>query len=425
MHLAGLQRRPLALAGDDEAAGEVRKGVASLVGYDLHVARRAVEVGEDEGAVVAAEGGAVAAAGLALAGENVQQLVIVHEVDELGGLAAQLVIELAPGGEDVVRRALGLRVAAAELEGVVGVVHRVGLAEALGLAAVDGVGQGDDVLDNGLAEGLDVLLRVAVALHAVVAEGNVVAVAELLSHRVAQVHQLVIDGVQLVRVGHVPGALGLPGGEALGVVTGLLEGGHLGERVHAAVELYLGGGEELGVLGAERILLLQLGHDLGGEGAHVYLLVEEDDGAVLLRELGPPAGGDEAAVPAVDVLLQLGQGGIGVFHLGVVELVGGVDVVADVGDGEHGVEVGGVLVHLDEYGVGGLKALGGVQPCGGVGKELLCGLDIGALIGHFREFQHFTDLPPDIQARTRGPFLLWPGAPTAPAGLWSACTRPR
>lgn len=80
----------------------------------------------------------------------------------------------------------------------------------------------------------------------------------------------------------------------------------------------------------------------------------------------------EAAVPAVDVLLQLGQGGIGIFHLGVVELVGGVDVVPDVGDGEHGVEVGGVLVHLDEHGVGGLKALGGVQPCGGVGEELLC-----------------------------------------------------
>ena len=193
--LAGLKRGPLALARDNEAAGEVGEGVAGLVRDDLDVVRGAVEVGEDEGAVVAAEGGAVAAAGLALAGEDVQQLVVVHEVDELRRLGAELVVEAAPGGEDVVRRALGLRVAAAELQGVVRVVHGVGLAQALGLAAVDGVGQGDDVLHDGLSEALDVLLRVAVALHTVVAQGDVALVAELFAHRVAQAHQLVVDGV--------------------------------------------------------------------------------------------------------------------------------------------------------------------------------------------------------------------------------------
>ena len=73
MDLAGLKRGPLALARDNEAAGEVGEGVAGLVRDDLDVVRGAVEVGEDEGAVVAAEGGAVAAAGLALAGEDVQQ----------------------------------------------------------------------------------------------------------------------------------------------------------------------------------------------------------------------------------------------------------------------------------------------------------------------------------------------------------------
>ena len=195
--------------------------------------------------MVAAEGGAVAAAGLALAGEDVQQLVVVHEVDELRRLGAELVVEAAPGGEDVVRRALGLRVAAAELQGVVRVVHGVGLAQALGLAAVDGVGQGDDVLHDGLSEALDVLLRVAVALHTVVAQGDVALVAELFAHRVAQAHQLVVDGVELFGVGHVPGALGLPGGEAALVVRVLLEGRELGERVDPALELYLRRGQEL------------------------------------------------------------------------------------------------------------------------------------------------------------------------------------
>ena len=151
-------------------------------------------------------------------------------------------IELFPRGKDVVRSALGLWVAAAELEGVVGVVHGVFLAEALGLAAVDCVCQGDDVLDNGLAEGLNVLLGVAVAAHTVIAEGDIVRVAELFAHCVAQVDELVIDGVQLIFVRHIPGALGLPGGEALRVVRRLLEGRQLGEGVDAALEFYLCGG---------------------------------------------------------------------------------------------------------------------------------------------------------------------------------------
>ena len=71
-------------------------------------------------------------------------------------------IELPAGGEDVVRPAAGLRVAAAEGEGVVRIAHRIGLAEALGLAAEDLVGEGDYVLDDGGAEALHVLLAVAV-----------------------------------------------------------------------------------------------------------------------------------------------------------------------------------------------------------------------------------------------------------------------
>ena len=350
--------------------------------HDLHVAAGAVEVGEDEGDVVLRKAGAVAAAGLALAGEDIEQLVVVHHVDELGGLAAQLVIELPAGGEDVVRPAAGLRVAAAEGEGVVRIAHRIGLAEALGLAAEDLVGEGDYVLDDGGAEALHVLLAVAVAAHAVVAERDVVLVPELFAHRVAQLDELVVYRIELIRVLHVPLALGLPGGGAALVVRVLLEAGELAHRVGLALKGDLSAGDELGVLGGERVLALQLGDDLRGEGAQRDLRVQEHQAVVFALEIRAEGRFEQREVPLVGVLLQLGQRPVGELDLLVVELVGGVYVVADVGDGEHGLRVGGAALHLEKYGVRLLEAPGRRQAPGGVIEELFQRLDIRAFIGH-------------------------------------------
>src|SRR5699024_3360733 len=79
---AGFHGGPGVLHRHAVAVGPGGKGVAGLVGDDLHVALGAVEVGKDEGDVVVGEGGAVAAAGLTGGGKHVQQPAVQHGVEE-------------------------------------------------------------------------------------------------------------------------------------------------------------------------------------------------------------------------------------------------------------------------------------------------------------------------------------------------------
>src|SRR5699024_7171866 len=68
------------------------KGVAGLVGQHIHIGGGVVPVGKDKGGLVGGQDGHIAAVGLAGTAEDVKQLVVLHEVDELGRLAAELVV---------------------------------------------------------------------------------------------------------------------------------------------------------------------------------------------------------------------------------------------------------------------------------------------------------------------------------------------
>ena len=70
-------------------------------------------------------------------------------------------------------RSAGFGVAAAEHQGVIGGVHRVLLAQAPGLLTVDAVGHGDEIFHHSSAEFFHIGLGVAVAAHAVVAQGGI------------------------------------------------------------------------------------------------------------------------------------------------------------------------------------------------------------------------------------------------------------
>ena len=178
MALAGLhrgvhERHRIVLAHD--AVGV--EGVAGLMRQHVHVAGGAVEIGEDERHLVLRQIGAVAAGGLAGLGEHVEQFHVEHGVDELRRFGAQLMIHPLSGGEDLLRRALGLRVSVGEEELVVVQADAVH-ADAFLLCLLALGNDGDHVPCDLLTEGRDILRRVAVAAEAVVAELDVVLVAE-------------------------------------------------------------------------------------------------------------------------------------------------------------------------------------------------------------------------------------------------------
>ena len=356
------------------------------MGDHLHVPLGAVEVGKDEGHLVVHDPGAVAAPGLALGSQHVHQIVVQHGLEKLAGLRGQLVVELFALGDDIVRRALGPGVAGAEFQGVVGVAQGIGHPDALGLRPENPVSQGHQILAHSGPEALHVLLGVAVALHAVVAQGGVALMAQLAAHLVPQVGQLVINAVQLGLVVLVPLAHRLPGSQTAGVVRVALEGPHLGQGVGLALKGDLGGGDELLMLLGQVVLPLELGHDLRGEGFQLDLRVDEHQIPVLRREVLPEGGGQHGRRPRLGVLLQLRPGGVPEVHLPVIELVPGVDGVADAGQGDQRVHMTFRRLLLQEHGPGLLIAFCRLQAAGQVPQLPLYLVQVRTLVGHLGKF---------------------------------------
>ena len=386
VHLAALKTRPDRF-GRDAVAVEIRgKGVPRLMRHDLDVVLRAVEVGEDKGHMVLAQARAVAACALAGGGEHVQKLVIQHRVEELAGLGAKRLIKPLALRENVVRGAAGLRVAAAEGERVVGKAHGIGLAETLGLRFVDGRSHGDNVFDDGGAEFFHVLLRVAVAAHAVITELGIAVVAQLAAHRVAQLYELVVDLVELRLVRLVPAALRLPRGQTPRIVGVIFERGQLRDGVRAALKLDLCAGDQLLIVLHELIFLLQLLNNGGGEGLARDLGVEEHQIAVFRRERLAERAFQHRRRPGVVIGAQLRPGFVPELLLSVIECVAGVDGVADARERGEGIDVRRELLLGKERLARGGVVRRGLQLVGQRLQLLLQLVQIGPCVRHFRKF---------------------------------------
>ena len=346
----------------------------------------AVEVGKNERYSVIAQAGAVAAARLAGGGEQVHQLVVQHFVEELRRFGRKLIVEFLALRHNGIGIAAGGGVAAAEHQRVVGKVHRVLLAQTLGLLAVDAVCQRHKVLDHGGAEFFNVRLGVAVAPHTVVAQGGVALVAELFAHGVAQVDELVVDAVKLRLMLLIPLALRLPCRQTARIVGVVLEGGQLAQRVDAALKGNLGAGDQLAVLGGQFVFLCHFGQNFGRERLVGDFGVDEHQIAVLGGKVLAEGAGKHRLAPCVFALLQLGQRLVPEVHLLVIELVAGVDGVAHAGKVCQGVDVLAQSLLLQKNFAGGGVVRGSLQLCQQVGKLLLDGGKVGALIGHFGKF---------------------------------------
>ena len=325
-----------------------RERVSGLMGHHFHVALGSVEVGKDEGHTVIHQAGAVAAAFLTLGGKHVHQLSFQHHVEELAGLRGKLIIELFAGGQDIVGRSFGPGIAGAEFQRVVRKAHGVFLAQALRLLPVDAVRHRHQVGPYRLPELLHIFLGIAVPAHAVVTQGGVAFIAQLLSHGIPQACQLVIDFIQLVLVFLVPLSFGFPGGQALCVIRAGFERSQLGQGIHAALKGNLSGSDQLLVFVAQVIFLLQLGNDLRGEGLQFNLRVDEHQAAVLRFKILAEGRSQHRRGPGLVILLQFRPGLVPEINLPVIERIPGINGMADVGQVDQRVHMAHFLLLLQE-----------------------------------------------------------------------------
>ena len=205
-------------------------------------------------------------------------------------------------------------------------------AEALGVLGAQAGDDGDDVIQHVLAESLDLVLIVVDAPHAVVAQLDVVLVAHLLGHAVADVNHAVVDVVQLsaVLLEHLAeDFVCLAAGLAV-VALGVLHQHRA--RQSLAAELELKRSHELGVLADKLVLLDQIVDYLGRHALAADLEVLEQHGGQALLQLGAERGIEQRRGVLNHVVLGLGADLVVIILLRDVELVNGIYRIAHIGE---------------------------------------------------------------------------------------------
>ena len=401
--LSALHTGALEVLGDGVVPGGqiALEGVAGLVGQHVHIAGGVVPVGKDEGGLVVGQDGHIAAVGLAGPAQDVEQLVVLHKVDERGRLGAQLMVHGAGGVHPhlVALDRHGVAVRERHVQVREGGVLDAG---AFGAAGHDLGQQGHHVPGHLIPKDANLLGAVADPVHPRIGQLAVVVVAQNGRLPVQVLDGALIQLVELGAVGVKVAGFGLKGGPADGGVQALLIGSQLGDGQLLAVQLHQRAAVQPLVQAGNGVgLLLQ-----GGDAA-----VHREDGVAHPRHAGGAEGFGQG------VQMGVGQNGPVDFHLGaghgravLVEKVllglpvgvAGIAGVVDVGEVGGGAERahGGALVVVDlgqGLAGGGGSRVGGKLPA--LGQD---GVDVGACVGHFTEL-HSGDSPSCSYPESRMP----------------------
>ena len=367
------------------------KGVAALVGQHVHIAGGVVPVGKNEGGLVAGQAGHIAAGHLAGAALHIEQLVVLHKVDELGGFRAKLMVHGAGGIHTGFVAGNGLGIAVLEHDGQIG-EGGAGNAGALCTHGHHLLQLGHHIVCHLIAEFPDLFRAVADAVHAHIGKLTVVVIAHHPGLCIQVLHDLAVQLVQLGTVGVKITGLGLVGGAAHGRVQILLVRAQLRDGELFAVQFHQCAAVDLLVAAHQSIeLLLQLhgavihaqngilhtGHTGGAEffGQGIHMRVRKESAADLYAGVGH--GG---AVGIKEVLLSLPV------------FIAGVAGVVDVGKVRGGVVLckGFALLIIEPD--KGIAVRCGSGLCGQLFAPGQQGTDVRAGIGHFVEFHWETFL---------------------------------
>ena len=191
-------------------AGEIAlEGMAAFMGYDIYVTAGPVEVCKNEGRIIDRHIGHIAPGSLGLAAQHIEQLVLHHEIIELFGLGGKLAVHLPARRKNLLRAAEGRGISVIKIYRIVDIAQLL-KPQPLSSAVMELLRKGNQILLHLLPEGLHLLLAVTVAHHLVIAQLHKILISHLLGLSGAVLHQLIIQLVQLLHVGHEEIALSLP-----------------------------------------------------------------------------------------------------------------------------------------------------------------------------------------------------------------------
>ena len=324
---------------------------------------------------------------LVLPGDEVEHLVLHHEVEVLAGLGGEGLVHLPGLLGQLLGGADGNGVAVGK-DQILVVPAELLQAQPSGLLLVHLVAQGRDVEPHRLAEPGGLLGVVVVAASGQIDVVDVAVKAQLFGDGAAGLDQLPVQLVQLGRDALVELCPFPERGAALLPVGGLHVPQQPVEIALFAHELHRAGGRGLGILGGQLVLPDGGLDDGGADELFLGLLVLEHQRAVFFLQLGPEGTLQQRGGALLEDHPQLRDLGVEELHLPVVEFVLHVHGVAHMGNGPLGHGLVQHLLPFPEGRVGLLKA-GRLLELLDAGQIVL--LDLGHVrpdIGEISEFFH-------------------------------------
>ena len=175
------------------------KRMTTLMRDDVHITAGTVKVSEDKRCMVERQIGHVTASFLGLAAQYVKQLVLHHEIKKFRSLRGQLTVHLLACCHDLFRGAGGRRVAVLEIYLLVDIAELL-QTQTLSSAVMQFFREGYKILFDLLTESLYLVLTIAVTIHTVIAQFQIILVTHGSGLCGTVLHQFVVNGIQLLLI---------------------------------------------------------------------------------------------------------------------------------------------------------------------------------------------------------------------------------
>ena len=172
------------------------KRMTTLMRDDVHISAGTVKVSEDKRCMVQRQISHVTASFLGLAAQYVKQLVLHHEIKKFRSLRGQLTVHLLSCCHDLFRGSGGCRVAILKIYLLIDITELL-QTQSLSSAVMQLLCKGYEILLDLPAESFYLVLAVAVAVHAVISQLQVILVTHGSGLCGTVLHQFVVDTVQL------------------------------------------------------------------------------------------------------------------------------------------------------------------------------------------------------------------------------------
>ena len=173
-------------------AGKISlKSMTAFMRNHIHISAGAVEVSENKGGLIQGQIGHIASRSLCLPAQHIKQFIFPHKIKKFLGLRGKFAVHLLAGSQNFFRRSCRFRIAVLKVHLLVNIFQLL-QSQTLSSTVMKLFRKGYEILLNLAAESFHLFFPVAVTVHAVIPQLQIVFIAHLFRLCGTIFHQFVV-----------------------------------------------------------------------------------------------------------------------------------------------------------------------------------------------------------------------------------------